>query len=303
VKTERKISVVIPTRNRKELLNNALNSVYSQTYSNLEIIIVDEKSDDGTQEFLENEASLGKIITIRNENLKGAGHARNLGIKKATGEFIAFLDDDDEWLPNKLEKQIACFSDPEVGLSYTGAWLVNVDQGIQYQVIPTLDGHVFSDLLIENKIGTTNTVMLRADVAKEMLFDESLVARQDYDLWLRVAQKYKIKGIQEPLVRVFGRKKLKRITSDVKNYELAIQVINEKFKNEISSLPLETQVKREAEQLFFLGSQALKAQNIKLARSYFYKSCRRKTQIKSLGSFIASFFGEKAVLNLRRLKK
>lgn len=279
-----------------------MNSIYAQTYSNLEIIVVNEDSDDGTFDFLNAEADSGKILTIHNKDLKGAGHARNLGIKAASGDFIAFLDDDDEWLPTKLEKQIISFSTNDIGLSYTGAWLVNIDNGIEYKVMPTLNGCVFSDLLIENRIGTTNTVMLRADIAKDFLFDESLPARQDYDLWLRISQRFKIAGVQEPLVKVYGRKNLNRITSDVRNYEKAIQMLNEKFHDEVTSLSKELQVKRNAEQLFFLGAQALKASNLSLARSYFYKSFCCKFQVKSFGSYLASFFGEKAIIYLRKLK-
>src|SRR5690606_16623602 len=189
-------------------------------------------------------------------------------------------DDDDEWLPTKLEKQVTCFTDPEVGLSYTGAWLINTDHKVKYEVLPTIDGWAFKDLLIENKIGTTNTVMLRTDVAKQLLFDETLPGRQDYDLWLRVAKRYKIKGINECLVNVYGRKGLKRITSDVRNYETAIEIINEKFKSDIDSMDSNRRIFRESEQLFFLGAQGLKANNIEIARKYFLKSFMKKKRIK-----------------------
>jgi len=297
------VTVVIPTKNRRELLEKALKSVYQQSYSNFEILVINDHSIDDTEQFLNAEIAKGnRLRMLIPEESKGAAHARNLGISQATGQFIAFLDDDDEWLPTKIEQQLVKFDNPEVGLVYTGAEIVVTDLGFSYYSKPKLRGDVFEDLLIENYIGTTNTVVLRAEIAKSFLFDTNLQAREEYDLWLRVAKEWKIDGVSEPLTRVYSRDSLKRITSDINSYIDGIKYINQKFEQDIQRLPKRLQVKRKSAQLFFLGSQSVKANNITLARRYFLKSTLAKPSIKAFISLCASFGGVKTVLNLRRLK-
>ncbi|TSD66485.1 glycosyltransferase family 2 protein [Inquilinus sp. KBS0705] len=296
------VTVIIPTKNRLPLLKNALNSVYQQTYKNLEIIVVDVCSDDGTAEFLKAESKKNKITVCTSDKIVKAGKARNIGIKAATGSLIAFLDDDDEWLPEKLSKQVPIFDDSETGMVYSGVQLVNVDQNLTYEVQPTVSGYIFNDLLIENKIGTTNTVVLRSSIIKELLFDEDLPAREEYDLWIRISKNHKITGLSTPLARIYSRNTLSRISSDVKNYVDAIGLINDKFKDDIEKLPADKRSKRQAEQLFFLASQSVKANNLSLARKYYFKSSLTKFSVKAAGSFVASFFGIKALLLMRKLK-
>jgi len=297
------VTVVIPTKNRRRLLEKALNSVYQQTYADIEIIVVNDHSTDDTEQFLNDEIAKGKRLKVLTPEIsKGAAHARNLGILEATGQFIAFLDDDDEWLPTKLERQLVKFKDPDVGLVYTGAEIVVTDLGFSYYSKPTLQGNIFEELLIENYIGTTNTVVLRTKIAKDLLFDTNFRAREEYDLWLRIAKYWQIDGVSEPLTKIYSRNSLKRITSNVNSYVDAIDYINQKYNQDIQRLSGHQQVKRKAAQLFFLGSQSVKANNITLARRYFLKSMFVKPSIKALISFLASFGGVKTILNLRRLK-
>jgi len=297
------VSVIIPTRNRLEFLKAALASVYCQSYKAIEIIVIDEQSSDDTPAFLQQEYTEGKLRFIRNEEPKGAANARNIGIAAALGTFIAFLDDDDEWMPQKIEKQVALFADEEVGLVYTGIELVYEDMGFSYQSLPDISGRVFNQLLIENRIGVTSSVMIRGIVAKEFMFDVALPARQDYELWLRISRKWKVAGVREPLAKIYARNTLKRITSDIGNYERSIAYINEKYKDDIAVMGRKEQKARTADQYFFLASQAVKANNIVSARRYFLKSVKERFSLKSFVSFLASLAGVKAVLNLRRLKR
>lgn len=297
------VSVVIPTKNRRSLLEKALNSVYRQTYPNIEILVVNDNSTDDTSNFLYNEITKGKRIKELTPDVsKGAAYARNLGILQASGQFVAFLDDDDEWLPTKIELQLAKFEDPEVGLVYTGAEIVVSDLGFSYYSKPTLQGYIFDDLLIENYIGTTNTVILRANIAKRLMFDINLAAREEYDLWLRVAKRWKIAGLPEPLTKVYSRNSLKRITNNVNSYVDGINYINQKFDQDIRRLTNRKKKMRASAQLFFLGSQSVKANNIKLARRYFLKSVLVRPSVKSFISLLASLGGIKTITNLRRLK-
>lgn len=298
------VSVIIPTRNRLQLLKKALQSVYDQTYKNLEVIVVDDQSGDGTRSFLQSEKDAGKLWFIRNESPAGAGKARNLGIKQASGTIVSFLDDDDEWLPEKIERQVAVFNQyPDVGMVYTGVELVKVDYDITYHSIPAISGHIFKELLIENRIGATITVAIRTEIARELLFDEAFPAREEYDLWLRIARTHEIWGIKKPLARNYSRNTLARISSDVQNYEKAIQLLNEKYKRDVLALTPAEQQKRLAAQSFFLASQALMAGNLRLARKYFFKSMRQKPQLRSFSGFVASFLGTKTLFRLRKLRK
>ena len=295
------ISIVIPTKNRLAFLKRALNSVYEQTYKNKEIIVIDDGSTDDTTVFLNIEQNSGKIKFYRNEVSVGGGEARNIGIRNAKGKFIAFLDDDDEWFPTKLEKQLPLFSDSEIGLVYSGLEINYSDFNIRYKSIPTIEGYVYKDMLIENQIGGTVSIVLRAEIAKKYLFDSTMPARQDYDLWLRICKDWKIRGVKESLVLVYAGG-IKRITSNVKNYENAIDKINTKYSKEIEKLSNKKRHERIAEQYFFLGSQAIKANNIWVSRKYYFKSFMKNFKIKTLIAFFASIFGVRLILFIRKFK-
>src|SRR5678815_5471292 len=118
-----KVSVVIPTRNRAEFLRAAIQSVLNQTFQGFEIIVVDDASEDKTPEIVRTFTDT-RMTYVRHDTNKGQGVTRNDGISRASGEFIALLDDDDEWLPGKLEKQIRVLdsSRSDVGLVYTGLY-------------------------------------------------------------------------------------------------------------------------------------------------------------------------------------
>ncbi|MFW6046969.1 MAG: glycosyltransferase family 2 protein [Candidatus Woesearchaeota archaeon] len=295
------VSVIIPTKDRLTALKKAINSIYNQTYPYTEIIVIDDGSTDDTPDFLLQESKSGNIIFFRNDISVGGGEARNIGIRNATGEYIAFLDDDDEWLPTKLEKQIPLFQDPEVGLVYSGLELNFEDYRIRYKSIPKMEGYIYDEMLIENRIGGTVTVVLRNNIAKNYLFDSTMPARQDYDFWLRICKDWNVKGVKESLVSVYAGG-IKRITSDVKNYENAIQKINLKYDNEVKKLTHVQKKQRKAAQNFFLASQAIKANNLKVARKYFFASLTYQIKIKTIVSFISSFFGIRTILFLRKLK-
>lgn len=116
------ISVILPTYNRAHLLIRALNSILIQTYQDFEILVIDDCSSDNTQCIIE-EFKDDRIIYIRHENNRGVAAARNSGLAAAKGQYIAFLDSDDEWLPTKLQRQLESFQDatPDIGIIYTGA--------------------------------------------------------------------------------------------------------------------------------------------------------------------------------------
>jgi glycosyltransferase involved in cell wall biosynthesis len=195
------VSVVIPTYNRARSLVRAVDSVLAQTYPAVELLIVDDASSDGTAAQLA--PYLGRrVLFHRSSRNCGAAVARNIGIGLSTGDLIAFLDSDDDWLPNKLQRQVDLFrsSQSDVGLLHTGAWQL-VDNRPARAVVPRYRGQIYDLLRRRNRINTS-TVMVRRDVLQRVGgFDERLRASEDWDLWLRIAAEYLVDVLPEPLVR------------------------------------------------------------------------------------------------------
>lgn len=199
-----KVSVIIPTYNRADLLPRAINSVLSQTFTAYEIIIVDDCSSDNTQDVI---ASLSdpRIRQIRHDRNKGQSAAINTGIANARGEYIAFLDDDDEWLPDKLEGQVAVFqsSASDVGLVY--GWMDRIEDSTG-RLIPsyrnTMAGDIFEHSLALNIPGPTIVLLVRSSVAREVGgIDANLSRYNDADFICRVAQRYKAAVLPEVVAR------------------------------------------------------------------------------------------------------
>jgi glycosyltransferase involved in cell wall biosynthesis len=198
-----KVSVIIPTCNRAQFLRSAIESVRKQTFQDFEIIVVDDASNDETPEVVRSFAD-GRVRYLRRESKRGQGATRNDGIREARGEYIALLDDDDEWLPTKLQKQVALLGalPNEVGLIYTGFFRIDASsKRVLSEVTPTERGKVFHALGRGNWIGTCSTVLLRRSCFdKAGLFDEDLASGADYDMWLRIAKEFEVDFINEQLV-------------------------------------------------------------------------------------------------------
>ena len=132
----------------------------------------------------------------------GACAARNSGLARAQGEFIGFLDDDDEWLPNKIEKQLKAFDSKDVALVYCGSLTVFDSTGKQEErkCIFTRE-NVYEKLMYENFIGSTSFPLLRTEVLRQIGgFDVEMLSAQDYDAWLRIAKDHAVNYVKEPLV-------------------------------------------------------------------------------------------------------
>jgi len=199
------VSVVLSTYNRREKLQRAVNSVLAQTLSDIEIIIVDNASTDDTQEAVRG-INDGRIRYIRHETNLGGPAARNTGIKNAKASYIALLDDDDEWMPRKLEKQVQKFQQnrPPVGLIYVGSEIYNENtkkvQDINY---PQFRGNVYERLLLSTIIGSCSSVLVKKECFQKVgMFDEELTSCQDWDMWLRIAGKYEFDFVPDVLARI-----------------------------------------------------------------------------------------------------
>ena len=195
------VSVIIPTYNRANLLKRAIKSVLDQTYKNLEIIIVDDGSTDNTKDIVKT-FSDPRIQYIRLPENRGVSSARNMGIKKSRGDFIAFLDSDDEFLPEKLEKQSEIFRSlsKNSGLIFTNLWNLGKDKGL-YVPKQIISGYILPSLSFPASIfSPPSTWMLRKNCIDQVgLFDEIMINLQDTDYFVRILQKFPIYFLNEAL--------------------------------------------------------------------------------------------------------
>lgn len=192
------VSVVIPTYNRENTISRAVRSVLNQTYDNIEIVIVDDCSNDHTEEVVKKEfGNNPKVLFHTLDRNSGACVARNKGVQLSHGEYIAFLDSDDEFQPEKISKQIACLERDGVSLCATDytSFDKNGHEGIVKTHPGTRDA-IYKELLYCNFI-TTGTLMGYRKCFIDVPFDETLPRYQDWDLVLRLAQKYKYHFLEE----------------------------------------------------------------------------------------------------------
>jgi len=200
------VSIIVPTYNRAHVLPRAIDSVFAQTMGDFELIIVDDASTDTTQELIES-IDDPRVRYMRHETNLYAGAARNTGLDAAKGEFIAFLDSDDAWLPHKLEQQVAGLR--EAGedwvASYTGAY-VNMTGAVREKTVYTAryEGDVLLDYLMCRFAIWTPTFLFRSAVLAAVgHFDTELERGEDIDFYLRVLTQGKLARLPEPAVELF----------------------------------------------------------------------------------------------------
>lgn len=203
-----KISIIIPTYNRAKIVCEAVQSILQQTYSDYEVIVIDDGSTDNTAECIHNLISSSEKIRYIYQQNMGRSAARNEGIKQARGEYISFLDSDDLYLQAKLELQVQAMEEhPDYSMSYTN-YLVMDENGviIEDQGKPDIDltGEIYPELLyFKGTIITTPSVMVRTRILRNVgNFDEGMHICEDLDLWRRVARQGKVFQIKDPLVVV-----------------------------------------------------------------------------------------------------
>ena len=191
------VSVIIPTCNREKIITRAIDSVFAQTYRDFEIVVLDDGSRDNTKAVVQ---AYGPKVHYFYQDNKGIAGARNAGMHQTAGDYIAFLDSDDYWLPGKLERQIALFSEhPEYGMVGCQCGSVQIDGAYREKNRPGKSGWILYDLFNKNFIRTSSAVITRACLEKVGGFDESLREGEEYDYWLRIAAEFAIGFINEPL--------------------------------------------------------------------------------------------------------
>jgi glycosyltransferase involved in cell wall biosynthesis len=196
------VSVIIPTHNRRDWLERAMCSALAQTESRLEVIVVDDASSDGTADFLGAQAAAdSRVRVLRNSTALGGGGARNAGIAIARAPWVAFLDDDDEWMPEKLARQLRLLVAHPGAVACSASFEQHFPGGrvrhFAVAAAPSLD-----DLLYDNVLGGASVCVCRRDTLVAIGgFDPRLRSAQDYDLWIRLRERGQIVACNEPLVK------------------------------------------------------------------------------------------------------
>ncbi len=198
------ISVIIPTYNRARLIERALISVLRQTTPALEVIVVDDFSDDATPEILEEYSD--RITIIRNESNRGVSFSRNVGIEAAKGDWIAFLDSDDRWDKFKLETQILFHqTNPNLQISQCDEIWIRNGVRVNPMVKHAKQGGWIFEACVPRCIVSPSAVIMHKNVFHKIgTFDPHLMACEDYDLWLRIAPHYEIGYLDKKLVTRYG---------------------------------------------------------------------------------------------------
>jgi glycosyltransferase involved in cell wall biosynthesis len=193
------VSIIIPTYNRADLVRQAVASVKAQTYQDFEIVVVDDGGTDGTCEVL---STWRELRVLRHPGRRGVSAARNTGIAAARGEWLAFLDSDDLWLPDKLARQIFLLEgQPELLICQTEeTWVrrgVRVNKPAVHRKVA---GRIFLPSLGRCMISPSAVILHRRLLQEHGGFDATLPAAEDYDLWLRLTWRYEVGLVDEPLV-------------------------------------------------------------------------------------------------------
>jgi len=227
------ISVIIPTKNRLAMVDRAIKSVQNQTYKNIEILLVDDASTDDTLNHVERlRAADQRLFVFHNESSLGGAGARNVGLKNARGDYFAFLDDDDEWLPNKLEIQLD-FLQKNNSINAVSCWHM-LKIGDQVQQIEKPAQVTFADLLWENFLGSFSFCLVARRVIEKIgLLDAALPSAQDWDFWLRTARNFRIHIIAQCLV-VYNRHDQTRISSSYAGKVKGAEIIYQKYRADMT---------------------------------------------------------------------
>ena len=237
-----KVSAIITTHNRADLLKRSIESVLNRTYKNLECIVVDDNSTDNTREVC-NQFPVNYIY-IPKEETRGGNYARNLGIKAASGDYCAFLDDDDYWLPEKIEKQVKMAEEKDCELVYCGMRLEIIKkEGIIYEdklPSPSASGDM-SKLILQFIATTTSCILCKKQALIEVgLFDEELKFWQEYELTIRLAQRSPFYFVNAPLIVYrLNQQDSNRLTNKYFEWLTAVDYIHHKHEALYSQLSLQ----------------------------------------------------------------
>ena len=250
------ISVVIPTYNRRKTIGRSIDSVLNQTLFPSEIIVVDDGSTDGTSDYIQ--SNFPSIRLLQQPN-KGVSLARNMGIRSSNSDWVALLDSDDEWFPQKLEKQVMTLSQsPDIKFCHTEEiWIRNGVRVNQMKKHQKYGGHIFYKCLDMCRISPSSVLFHQSILDDVGYFDKDLKVCEDYDLWLRITAKFPVLYIDESLIKKYGghEDQLSRVKDGIESHRIKVleKLIMKKFTSVQRNAMLKTLIEKLT--IFSIGAQ------------------------------------------------
>lgn len=306
------VSVIIPTYNREDVISRAIDSVLEQTYTDYEIIIVDDGSTDNTEEVINELQREHDEITFFSQENAGAAVARNHGIRKANGNYIAFLDSDDQWLPEKLETQLELFRESDqANLGFVGANKIIYKCDSDDEVVSKKDFYQsrFSEkeqpftledfLSLKNPISPT-TALISAKALEDVGgFDPECPPHEDFELWIRLREQYDFETTWTPLAKYRDWEEgISKTTMSGKKARVKSYIMN-KHRDLYRKYP-----KAHSVILRKIGTEHMLAGNQGKALAHFYKSIKSKPlYFRNYLNFVAAFMGSSVYRYLLHIYK
>ncbi len=263
------VSIIIPTYNRKNLLLEALGSVFSQTYRDYEVIVVDDGSTDGTGAALE---GLGARIHYMYQENAGEARARNRGLSVARGEIVAFLDSDDVWKPELLDAELAILGGhSEVALVCARSLTAGEPSEKLISEKEILTGDLFSQLFQTNFVNNSTVVARRQRLEQAGGFDEGYLTYYDYDLWLKIARQHALAYVNRYLVTC-GRQADNLSKSRTRSREAILEILRKNY--DPSRIDPAAYQRRLADCCLTVGRVFLDRRELDRAWRYFWQAQR-----------------------------
>lgn len=277
------VSVILPTFDRLSVLETAIEDVLAQTYEDLELIVVDsgtERADQVVAGFDDDR------ISYFWQQPRGLGAARNFGIEKARADIVAFQDDDDEWHPEKLARQMEAFDQApsEVGVVYTGVWKVQDGEKryVPGENVQTTDGDIHDALLPYNFVSPQTVAARKRCFEAVGGFDESLPALEDWEMWLRISQAFEFRYLDEPLATAHVGSDSMSVDFDA--LSIARHMIVEKHSRLFDA-------ENRARHLFWSGHGMMKSHNPAQGRRNLLRATRANFRTRYFAAFLLSLLG------------
>lgn len=305
------VTAIVTTYNRPQMVQRAIRSVLAQTYKPLEIILAEEGSDSSVEALLKDEG-LSHIRYFSHDENKGLAAARNIGLREARGKYVAYLDDDDEWLPEKLEKQVRLAETrmKSCAVVYCGALVVSSAMELLGKNRPRLRGDIRTEIKEKGLSTIPSSCLFRREaLVKVGGFDEDLISHIDHDIWLQLArEEYAADCIDECLVRAYEHQR-PRMTTNIQSRLRATEVFFKKWQPEFENWFGKEEGRIISLHYFArimagLGFKCVEGgKSWQGAKCFFSAICHHPTQLGYYAGMVAAVVGVRAYSLLIRLRK